>query len=285
MSTIVIVGAAGQTGRRVLRAVQHRGADATAVVRSDEARQVASEAGAGTVVFADLDEPSSLRAAFAGADVVLVIPPVLHPREHQLVANAIEAATAAGAERFVLYSVLHPYTPTLPHHVRKATAEVAVRASPLRWTILQPAMYAQTVPLYRSPHDSDEFRVPWDTSRRFSVVDLGDVADVATLILLEDGHDFASYELAGPEPLSMHTMVEQLGELTGAPLRTVATTPDAFQAPASWSPSAIADAVAMFIEYGEHGLLGNPTVLRGLLGREPTRFADAMRREAVAGRA
>lgn len=281
MSTISIVGAAGQTGRRVLRAMRHRGVVATAVVRSDEARRLAAEAGAGAAVFADLDEPSSLRAAFAGADAVLVIPPVLHPREDELVTNAIEAATAAGVERFVLYSVLHPYTPSLPHHMRKAASEVAVRASQLEWTILQPAMYAQTVPLYRSPHDSTVFRVPWDPSRLFSVVDLYDVAEVAALVLLEDGHHFASYELAGPEALSMSSMVQQLGNLTGARLRTVASTPDTFDAPPSWSPSAIADAVAMFTEYGEHGLLGNPTVLRGLLGREPSRFADAMRRDAA----
>jgi len=279
MFTMVVVGAAGQTGRRVLRALQHRGAGATAVVRSEQARQATAGAGAGAIVFADLDEPSSLRAAFTGADAVLVIPPVLHPREDELVANAIGAATAAGVDRFVLYSVLHPHTPALPHHMRKAAAEVAVRASPLRWTILQPAMYAQTVALYRSPDDSEQFRVPWDTSRRFSVVDLNDVADVAACTLVEDGHEFASYELAGPEALSMCSMVEQLGELTGAPLRTVATRPEAFQAPTGWSRSAIADASAMFTEYGEHGLLGNPTVLRALLGREPTRFADAMRRE------
>jgi hypothetical protein len=33
----------------------------------------------------------------------------------------------------------------------------------------------------------------------------------------------------------------------------------------------------MFTEYGENGLLGNGRVLGWLLGREPTRFTDAVR--------
>jgi uncharacterized protein YbjT (DUF2867 family) len=281
LSRIVIVGGAGQTGRSVLRALRDRGAHVTAVVRSEGRRRVAIEAGASAGVLGDLQDRASLHAAFAHADVVLMIPPVLHPREDELVAGAVAAAAAAGAGRFVLHSVLHPYTPAMPHHVRKATAEVAVRESGLRWTILQPAMYAQTVLLYRAKTDGSEFRVPWDVARRFSVVDLRDVAEAAAIVVLGQGHDFASYELAGPEALSMQAMAAQFGLAVGRPCTAVSEVPERFQAPAAWPPSALADARAMFAEYGKHGLLGNPGVLRGLLGRAPTRFIDVMRREAA----
>ena len=35
----------------------------------------------------------------------------------------------------------------------------------------------------------------------------------------------------------------------------------------------------MNAHYDAHGLVGNPNVLRWLLGREPTRFAEFVRRE------
>jgi hypothetical protein len=35
----------------------------------------------------------------------------------------------------------------------------------------------------------------------------------------------------------------------------------------------------MNTHYDAHGLVGNPNVLRWLLGREPTRFAEFVRRE------
>ncbi|WP_329253412.1 hypothetical protein [Streptomyces canus] len=48
--------------------------------------------------------------------------------------RALEAAEHAGARRFVYLFVLHPHTPGLRHHMRKANVEAAVRASELDWT-------------------------------------------------------------------------------------------------------------------------------------------------------
>jgi len=280
MADVVVVGGAGQTGRCILNAVRARGGRARAMVRHEGRRELVIAAGAAEVALGDLEDPASLRGAFTGARSVLLIPPLLNLREAVLVANALDAAEASGVQRFVYYSVLHPHTPALPHHMRKAQAELAVRASSRDWTILQPAMYAQTVLLYQSKVDPTAVHVPWAANRRLSLVDLHDIAEAAAITALEDGHHFATYELAGPQALSMHTAVEQLGSVLGAPLRAIASTARDFQAPPTWSSSAVQDVRAMFAEYDQHGLLGNPTVLRALLGREPTAFVDVMRRTA-----
>jgi hypothetical protein len=39
----------------------------------------------------------------------------------------------------------------------------------------------------------------------------------------------------------------------------------------------------MNAHYDAHGLIGNPNVLRWILGREPTRFADFVKRELPTG--
>ena len=126
------------------------------------------------------------------------IPPAFKPNEHELMVNAIRAAEAADVDRFVFHSVLHPWTPGLLHHQRKAATEAVLRDSSLSWTILQPAMFAQTSLIFVRPGVT-EVRIPYSPEAPFTVIDLADVAEAAAIVLLDDGHDFATYELAGAE--------------------------------------------------------------------------------------
>lgn len=272
---MAIIGAAGQTGLSVLAASARRGARPLALLHRPAQAEVVQAAGAADVRVADLDDPPGLAAALAGVDALYVIPPVFHPREDALVAGAVAAAERAGVERVVMHSVLHPWTPGLPHHQRKANGEAALRASRLRWSILQPAMYAQTVLFYVRP-DRDDVGVPYSLQAPFTVIDLADVGEAATRLLLDDGHDHATYELAGPQRLTMGTMVEQVAAVTARPLRAREIPAWDARAPATWSRAAWADLCAMWAHYDQHGLVGSSVGARTLLGREPTRFADAI---------
>ncbi len=278
---VAVVGAAGQTGRRVLRALVARGCGPLALVHRDAQVADVRAAGATRAQAADLADTPGLAAALQGVRALYVIPPVFHPREDALVASAVAAAELAGVERVVLHSVLHPWTPGLPHHQRKANAEAALRASSLRWTILQPAMYAQTV-LFYVRSDSDDVGVPYSLQAPFTVIDLADVGEAAARLLLEDGHACATYELAGPEVLSMGAMVDQAAVALGRPLRAREIPAWEARAPETWSRSAWADLCAMWSHYDAHGLVGSPVGARTLLGREPTRFAAAVSAQLAA---
>jgi len=278
--THAIVGATGNTGRRVVGAFAQRGLDVRAVVRSADGARRAAELGIADTATADLHDVDALARAFEGARAVHVVPPLFHPHEDALVANAVTAAERAGVERFVLHSVLHPHTPTLRHHMRKARAEARIHDSTLQWTILQPAMYAQTVLVY---HDrsgiADAVTVPYDLASRFAVIDVEDIAEVSAIVASEDGHAFATYELAGPEVLTMAELIDQLGAVLGRPLDARLIAPHELSLPPQWTRSAVADIMAMWADYDEHGLVGNPRVAAMLLGRPPTSFADAMARD------
>ncbi|MBB4662867.1 NmrA family NAD(P)-binding protein [Conexibacter arvalis] len=281
---IAVVGAGGATGAAVVRALARRGDVAVrGVVRRAEAEQAAREAGAATVARADLADADALEAALDGADAVYVVPPVFHPQEDALVAGAVAAARRAGVGRFVAHSVLHPFTPAMRHHGRKARWELAVREAPLRWTILQPAMYAQTVlrSFRRSP-SADAFLAPYSLDARFDVVDLDDVAEVAARVLVEPGHDAATYELAGPQRHALRELVDAIGRALGRPLGARVAAPGEVPVPAGFSRSQTADLHAMYAHYDAHGLTGNANVLRWLLGREPTSFEEVARRELAA---
>jgi NAD(P)H dehydrogenase (quinone) len=274
--THAIVGATGNTGRRVVRAFARRRLAMRAVVRSEDGARRAADLGIADTAIAELQDVDALARALQGARAVHVVPPLFHPDEDGLVGNAVTAAQRAGVERFVFHSVLHPHTPTLRHHMRKARAEARIHDCTLRWTILQPAMYAQTVLVY---HDGDAVTVPYDLESRFAVIDVEDIAEVSAIVASEDGHAFATYELAGPEVLTMAQLAEQLGAALGRRLEARLIAPHELALPPSWTRSAIADIMAMWADYDEHGLVGNPRVTAMLLGRPPTPFAEAMARD------
>jgi NAD(P)H dehydrogenase (quinone) len=274
--THAIVGATGNTGRRVVGAFARHGLSVRAIVRSEDGARRAGELGIADTAIGDLEDVEALARALDGSRAVHLVPPLFHPREDELVGNAVIAAERAGVERFVFHSVLHPHTPTLRHHMRKARAEARIHDSALQWTILQPAMYAQTVLAY---HDGDEVTVPYDLESRFAVIDVEDIAEVSAIVAGDDGHAYATYELAGPEVLTMAQLAEQLGAALGRPLRARLIAPQELALPPAWTRSAIADIMAMWADYDEHGLVGNPRVAAMLLGRAPTSFADAMARD------
>src|SRR5919197_1108851 len=99
---------------------------------------------AASIAVADLTDAAGLTAALDDAAAVYYITPAFAAQEVAFGSNVISAALAVGLPHLVYHSVLHAPTPAMPHHRRKAEVELALRESPLAWTILQPAIYAQT---------------------------------------------------------------------------------------------------------------------------------------------
>ena len=276
--SIVITGAAGAAGRSLIAALRSRDVEVVALSHSDAGERRLRDTGA-TVVRADLADPTQLREPFAGAQAVHVIPPSLHPLEDVLAGNAVRAAVAAGVPRLVYHSVMHPHTPTLRNHLRKANAEVAVRDSGLRWTILQPSMFSQVALLMFAGADG-EVVLPFDPESRIAMLDLRDLAEVAARVLTEPGHDYATYELAGPLT-SLKEMAAEISTVRGKPLTTrqVPVADGPLPPVAASNPMAAADMISTFAHYDQHGYLGNPRVLDMLLGRPATPFAEVAARE------
>ena len=129
---ILITGATGMFGSRVLRETLARQAEVRALVHSPaNAEQV--RAGGADVVVGDLDEPESLASVFAGVDTAFIVSPMderLAIRE----ANALQAAQEAGVRRIVkLYgAVRHHGDPLDALHL--ASIE-AIRESGLSWPV------------------------------------------------------------------------------------------------------------------------------------------------------
>ncbi|MBX7235821.1 MAG: NmrA family NAD(P)-binding protein [Caldilineales bacterium] len=278
---ILVTGAAGKTGRAVIRALAEHGQRPVAFVRSQAQATAMAAAGAQRVIAGDFEDAADIRRAMEGVQAVYHICPNMHPHEVAIGRTVIGAAASAGVERFVYHSVLHPQTEKMPHHWQKLRVEELLFESGLAFTILQPAVYMQNIlAATEAILNQGRYPVPYAAASRLSFVDLADVAAVAARVLVEDGHAGAIYELAGTPPLSQTEVAAILSESAGRPVTVKVVDREAWRrgaVAAGLSGYAIATLLAMFRYYEAFGLSGNPRLLGWLLGREPVSLRDFAR--------
>src|SRR5262245_20073653 len=89
---ILVTGASGKTGQRVVAAIAKRGGKVRAFVRRPEAGAALQQAGAAEIALGDLLDRDSLRRAMTGAGQVLHICPPMHPQEDAIARMMIELA-------------------------------------------------------------------------------------------------------------------------------------------------------------------------------------------------
>ncbi|MGD8996909.1 MAG: NmrA family NAD(P)-binding protein [Anaerolineae bacterium] len=281
---IVVTGAAGKTGRAVIRALVARGQSVRAVVHRPGQAQLVEELGAQQVVVGDMLVQATMDRAAQGTRAIHHICPNVHPKEVAIGQVAIASARAAGMQHFVYHSVLHPQIEAMPHHWHKMRMEELLFQSGLNYTILQPAAYMQNVlAQWEQVVEKGIYAVPYAVETRLGMVDLEDVAEAAATVLTEPGHEGATYELAGPESLAQTEVAAILSQQLVRPVRAEAEPLGMWERRARESGLGdyqVRTLVNMFRYYECHGFWGNPRVLTWLLGRPPTTFAAFAERVA-----
>ncbi|WP_116215294.1 NAD(P)H-binding protein [Streptomyces olivoreticuli] len=267
MTEILVLGATGKTGSRVLprlRALGHR-------VRA------ASRSGATRFDWADR---STWDTALAGAEVVYLVPTETLSLDER--AAFVTRAKAAGVRRLVQLSVrgidqdgTHP-------------TEAAVRGSGLEWTVLRPCWFAQdfAAPDFFLPGVVEgEVRTPAREGRE-PFIDADDIADVAVAALTEDGHHGQTYDLSGPRALSITEALALISTATGRSIAHRHQTPTDYAAEqtAAGHPAADAEAIGAFLDQvsrGEDDYLSDG--VERVLGRAPRPFEDYVKMTAEQG--
>lgn len=263
MTTVAVTGASGKTGRAVTAALRARGHEVRGLTRP----------------VIDLDTGDGLDA-LAGCTALYLIAPNVHPDEPALVARVLEVARRHGVPRLVYHSVAQPYAPAMPHHADKAVAEDLVRRGGVAWTLLQPCAYVQNfVPGLRG--SSPLVQAPYSPDSRFSLVDVEDVGLAAAEVLTSDRHEGASYELGGPEHVSVREVAAAASAVLEVRVPVHVTTPGRWGrgAGAALPAEARRRLQAMFAYYDEHGLLAGSLALEALLGRRPRDVRAVLARE------
>ncbi len=278
---VLVVGATGKTGRAVTRALVARGAAVRALVHQADRSPAAYAAGASSVCVGDLASGRGLDEAMVGVGAVYHLAPHVHPAEVGIASRGVEGACAAGVSRVAFHSVLHPHEVSMPHHLRKAQAEGVVRARLGEATILRPAAYHQNLV---EAALRGRLEVPYSVDAPFTNVDLEDVAEVAALVLTDPSHAGATYDLAGPEVLSVRDLARIASAILDRPVGAVTQRIDDWLAGpgAGLSRRARDDLAAMFRAYDRDGLVGDSATLTELLGRAAHTWTGVLRTAATA---
>ena len=182
-------------------------------------------------------------------------------------------------------SVLHAITTDLVQHKIKRDIEEHLLSSGLEFTILQPSNYM--LPLKLQPaFEKGVFELSWSLQRRQSLVDLGDVTDVAVAALTDsERHAAATYELVAPGRYTAYELGDIIAQVLGRTIEVREIDADTYLA--AWvgdtGPRQLTHQIsvmrAITARYSSHDFVGNSNVLTWLLGRPPTSFKEYVRRQ------
>jgi len=281
---IAVVGATGQQGGAVVRALQASGQFRVRALTRNPAKhpKLGDE-----VVLADFNRRETLKAAFAGAHGVFVVTNAWEAGEGESkqATAAIKAAKAAGV-RHLIWSTLPNVEKisggkiAVPHFTEKAEVDrVVTEAGFAHHTFVIAPFYYQNLLGAMAPQKHADgtagWALPLDPERR--VIHMGDIGELGRVV----AGAFAHPELAGHgeylplvgDFLSFNEIVATLGR-QGTRLSFKRVPREVF---AGWFPGA--DSIAAMLAYFEaHTYLGTDSrdaiALANVVARqEPTKFA------------
>ncbi|WP_174290871.1 SDR family oxidoreductase [Sphingomonas bacterium] len=275
---ILVNAANGQQGKLLVPKLLAQGHELRACVRSERSAAELRDAGLADVVVGDISQPDIIERAIRGVDKVYHVCPGINPREREIGLAWIDAAKAEGVEHFVFSSVLHAILTDLVQHEIKRDIEEYLVSSGLEYTILQPTIYMAPRRFTRI-FETGVLRAGWSLDRHQSLVDIGDVTDVAAAVLGDsERHAGATYELVGAGRYTAHDMGAIIAKVFGKPITVEEIGPDAYlkglfgDHDLSTMPHEAAVGRSLTERYSSHDFIGNPNVLTWLLGRPPTSF-------------
>ena len=278
---ILVTGASGRTGRAVIASLKGREVKVRAFVRREEVCTELKEIGADEIVVGDLFDDQALETAVINCDQVIHICPPMNPNEATLAIKITDLCLKHNVHRLVLYSVLHPILSEVRHHSLKLQAEEYLVNSGQNYTILQPGRYMQHHELiWGEIIETGKHRMPFNVNSKFNIVDLADLAEAAANVLVSGDHEFATYQLAGPEALSQMDMAKIISEVIGIPIFAEAKAVDEYITAAKkiGIPADRIEQLSIMNEhYDKHGLRGNSNILEWLIKRPPTNFVTFIR--------
>jgi uncharacterized protein YbjT (DUF2867 family) len=265
---ILVIGATGKTGCRIVRSLTDKGYSVRPGTRS------------APIPF-DWDKPETWAPALDGVSTAYVsyFPDLAFPGAAEKIEGLSALAREMGVARLVLLSGRGET------HARHC--EDIVRASGVDFTLVRCAWFAQNFSegYLRDPVLAGAIALPAGDVKE-PIVDVDDIADVAVAALTDpDRHSGELYEITGPRLLHFSEAAAELSAASGLPVHYVPITLAQFHAAMTEIGGAfIADVFTHVCEEaldGRNEWLGDG--VQRALGRPPRDFAEFARRAARSG--
>jgi NADH dehydrogenase len=226
---LLLTGATGSVGSRLLPLLLERGHDVRCLVR--EPRRLGPRRVDVQIALGDLGEmsdPYLVRQALRGVDTVVHLAATIRDQPpHRIeelnglaTVRLLRAAERSGVKRFVFFSALNASQAQRTRFFRaKWLAEQAIASSSLETTIFAPSIvYDRSDPwitLLRRFSFLPVLPVSGEGRARFEPIWADDAARCVVSALERDGRQ--RYELAGPETLDYDEMSDLVSQIAGRP--------------------------------------------------------------------
>jgi uncharacterized protein YbjT (DUF2867 family) len=263
---ILVTGASGHVGGELVARLAAVGRPVRALVR-DTAKYQAS---AGVeAVSGDMDQPSSMAAAFDGVDAAFLLGGFAD------MPGVLAVARDAGVRHVVLPSSRsvvggNPENAVVAMHMG---SEAAIVESGLDWTFLRPSGFmSNTLQWLPQLRNGDLVRDAFGDVP-IAVIDPYDIAAVAAAVLNRPEHFGRSHSLSGPAALTPSARVAVLAKVLGRPLRFEGKGDDEARAEMLQSiPEQYVDAFFRFFSDGEFDDTPILTAVEDITGSAPRDF-------------
>ena len=267
---ILITGATGKTGGELARQLTDAEIPFSAIVRNRDKAGDLLDMDA-DVVYGDLSDREFLTAAMAGIEKAVLIMPNVEEQleiEKQFVDVAVECGVQHILYQSSMESVPGSTNPITAIHV---ATEDYIKASGLDWTMIRPGFFMQTfaasAPRIKA---SGNIVLPLGNAT-LCATDLRDVAAVMVKVLTETGHENKSYDITGPELITMEEVASRFSSILGREYKYMDLPLEAFKGAlqkAGFNEWRV-DAVACELYSIANGSLDHTTdTVKELLGRE-----------------
>ena len=281
---ILVTGATGLNGTALVRKLSAKGVPLRALVRNAaKAAEIAALPNV-EIAIADMAKPETLPAALAGVDRS-ILNSSADPAMVEVQSNFIAAAAKAGVRHVVKLSGIMPELDS-PFRFARMHGEIEKRleASGMAFTHLRAGefmpSYFRQVPMILA---KGALFLPME-NQRIASIDIGDLAEIAAIVLTKPGHEGKIYPLTGPDALTMTEVAERLSAATGKTIKYINVPPEDVRKAqlAAGVPPYIADALAELFAERRKGKESQVwPVAQTLLGRRPTSFAEFAARNAA----
>jgi uncharacterized protein YbjT (DUF2867 family) len=225
---ILVTGATGLSGSIVIREFARHKTPVRALVRSRSKARALETLTAVGIVEADMLRPETLGAALDGVERVLMISSS-DPQMVETQCTFIDASKKAGVRHIVKFSGAESgigFDPKAFRFTRMhEQIERYLEGSGLAWTHLRPSQFMQ-VYLREVPTivAQNALCLPMENAK-LAPVDIEDIAKVAFALLLNGGHEAKSYDMTGPEALTMEQVAAQISQAIGKTIRYINVPP------------------------------------------------------------
>ena len=257
---VLVIGGTGKTGRRVVEGLNQLGHNVSVASRRSNP------------VF-DWDDPSTYSSALKGMDRAYIVyyPDLAVPGAKEAITSLTEAALKAGLEKVVLLSG--------KGETEAEACEQIVANSGLNYTLVRASWFNQNFSegAFRDFVLSGHVALPM-AEVEIPFVDVDDIADVVTKVLVDDAYNGQTITVTGPRKMTFGEVVETMANGIGRHIQYQPITIEEFKE--GMKAAGLPDSYVWLFGYLFKEVLGNAdnqTVsndVERVLGRKATDFKE-----------